>query len=134
MSESDLLNVRRLAAIDMHGARGTGRRRRVIVAQFILSAVVMTGFGFWLTAAAESPGAAAFGLWTAGAGLNYVPLAAYALALSRSGRLQAELAGVDIAREARRYGLRQLWILVPLSLVAIAACDRPTRRGQGPAA
>ena len=62
----------------------------------------------------------AVGIWLLGAGLNYVPLALSAYSLSRPGALEAELAGVDLRRELRRAGLRQLWIAVPLS-VAIAA-------------
>jgi hypothetical protein len=64
------------------------------------------------------------GIWI-GAGLNYAPLAAYAIALSRSGALNSELAGVDTGRELRRYSVLQLWIFVPLSLVILA-----TARGQ----
>jgi hypothetical protein len=42
-------------------------------------------------------------VWAVGAGLNYVALAAFAIALSRPGHLEAELAGVDTARELRRW-------------------------------
>lgn len=48
-----------------------------------------------------------------GAGVNYGPLAGYAIALSRSGALDAELTGVDTDRELRRYSGLQLWIFVP---------------------
>jgi hypothetical protein len=122
------MNVRRLAAIDMYGARGTVRRRRIILAEFLLGAIAMVGFGVWLVSAASGPGGMAWGLWLAGAGLNYVPLTIYATALSRPGALNAELAGVDTGREIRRYGLLQLWILVPLSLVAFAIRDELARR------
>jgi hypothetical protein len=54
-----------------------------------------------------------------GARLNYAPLALYTVMLSRPGALDAELAGVDAGAELRRYGVLQLWILVPLSLVAM---------------
>jgi hypothetical protein len=57
-----------------------------------------------------------------------VPLAAYAIALSRSGVLSAELAGVDNGRELRRYSVLQLWILVPLSLVVLAVHNAVIRR------
>jgi hypothetical protein len=53
------------------------------------------------------------------AGLNYAPLAVYAVMLSRPGALHGELAGVDAGAELRRYGVLQLWILVPLSLVTM---------------
>jgi hypothetical protein len=63
-------------------------------------------------ASASGPGGLALGVWVFGAGLNYVPPAGYAIALSRAGALDAELAGVDTGRELRRYGILQLWILV----------------------
>lgn len=80
------VNVRRLAAIDMYGVRGTTRRRRIILAEFLAGVVVMVAFGIWLVASASGPGARIFGIGVIGAGLNYPPLAAYAIALSRAAR------------------------------------------------
>lgn len=63
-----------------------------------------------------------------GAGLNYAPLTAHAIALSRSDALDAELGDVDVSRELRRYTVLQLWILVPLALITammIAPKSRP---------
>jgi hypothetical protein len=48
--------------------------------------------------------------------------------LSRPGALDAELSGVDIGREVRRYSILQLWIFVPLSLVAVEVRDSLPRR------
>lgn len=112
------MNVRRLAAIDMFGTKGTARRARIVLAEFVAGMVVMVPLGIWVTAAASSTGARVFGVWLIGAGLNYAPLAAHAVSLRRPGALQAELADVDTGRELRRYGVRQLWIAVPLSLLA----------------
>jgi hypothetical protein len=64
-----------------------------------------------------------------GAGINYAPLTVYAVKLSRPGALEAELAGTDVGRELRRYSILQLWILVPLSLVALAVRDALARHG-----
>jgi len=122
------MNVRRLAAIDMYGARGATRRRRIILAEFIAGAVVMVVFGIWLTAFSSALAGRGMGLWMAGSGLNYVPLAAYAITLRRSGALDAELAGVDTGRELRRYSILQLWIFVPLSLVVLAVRSAFGRR------
>jgi hypothetical protein len=118
------VDVRRLAAIDMYGASGTLRRRRIILAEFIAGLAVMVTLGIWLIVGASSPGTRVFGIWLAGAGLNYAPLAAYAMLLRRPGALESELAGVETGRELRRYSVGQLWILVPLSLVAFAATAR----------
>jgi hypothetical protein len=115
------MNVRRLAAIDMYGTRGTLRRRRIILAEFLVGVVVMEAFGLVLALHVTTVAGWVLALWMLGVGLNYVPLAAHALALSRSGALERELAGVDTYRELRRYGVLQLWILVPLSLVVLAA-------------
>ncbi len=122
------VNVRRLAAIDMYGARGTTRRRRIVLAEFAAGAVVSVAFGIWLAAYTSSLGGRLLGIWMIGAGLNYALLAAYAIALSRSGALSAELAGVDTGRELRRYSVLQLWIFVPLSLVVLAVHTAVTRR------
>ena len=61
------------------------------------------------------------GLYLTLTGLNYVPLALHAVALSRPGALDRELAGVDTGQEIRRYGVLQVWILVPLALVLMAS-------------
>ncbi|WP_430501662.1 hypothetical protein ACQRWP_08920 [Micromonospora trifolii] len=122
------MNVRRLAAIDMHGSRGTTRRRRIILAEFLVGVVLMVAWGIWLLSSSNDLGSRAFGLWLTGAGLNYAPLSAYALALMRPGALDAELAGVDIDRELRRYTVLQLWVFVPLSLVVLAIRDALARR------
>jgi hypothetical protein len=47
VGEAAQMNLRRLAAVDMHGARGTRRRRRVILAGFALggSAAACSGCG-----------------------------------------------------------------------------------------
>ena len=122
------MNVRRLAAIDMYGARGAPRRRRIILAEFIAAAVVMVAFGVWLAAFSSGLTGRVLGLWMAGSGVNYVPLAAYAIALSRPGALDAELAGADTGRELRRYSVLQLWIFVPLSLVGLTVRSALSRR------
>src|SRR5262245_48143370 len=122
------VDVRRLAAIDMYGTRGTTRRRRIILTEFIAGAIVMIGFGVWLTAARGTAFDRALGIYIALAGLNYVPLPLYAVALSRPGALDQELSGVDTFWEIRRYGLLQLWIFVPLSLVVMASRQMMGRR------
>jgi hypothetical protein len=123
------MNVKRLAAIDMHGTRGTTRRRRIILAEFTAGLAVMVALGIWLVTSASSLGTRILGAWLIGAGLNYAPLAGYAILLSRPGALDTELAGVDTGRELRRYGTRQLWILVPLSLIAFAVIPSERKTG-----
>ena len=126
-----VVNVRRLAAIDMYGLRGTERRRRLILAEFIFGAVAVVAFGVWFIAAADRPADRLVGIVIIGVGLNYVPLTLYAIGLLRPGALDAELAGVDTGREIRRYGLLQVWILVPLSLVVLATREAAGDRRRG---
>ena len=46
------MSVRRLAAIDMYGAQGTTRRRRIILAEFVAGVVALVAFGIWLAVSA----------------------------------------------------------------------------------
>lgn len=123
------MNVRRLAAVDMHGTRGTARRKRIITSEFILGALGAVAIGVWMVSDAGGLGDRVIGLWAIGVGLNYAPLAAYAIALSRPGALDAELDGVDVNRELRRYGLLQFWVFVPLALAGLALSRHRYRTG-----
>lgn len=118
------VNARRLAAIDMYGTRGTARRKRIILAEFTTALAATVALGTWLVIGASGLGTRMLGIWLIGAGLNYAPLAAFAISLSRPGALEAELANVDTGREMRRYCVLQLWILVPLSLIAMTVPGR----------
>lgn len=120
------LDVRRLAAVDMHGARGATLRRRVILAEFIVGAAALVLAGVWCIFGTDSVGWQVLGILSIGVGLNYVPLAVHAVALSRPGALEAELNGVDLAGEGRYFTAAQFWIFIPLLLVALAL--RQTRR------
>ena len=102
------MNVKRLAAVDMHGTQGTRRRQRIILTEFVAGAAALVAFGAWLLVDTSGLGGPIFGVWMIGAGLNYALLAAYAIVLSRPGALSAELAGVDTGRELRRYSAIQL--------------------------
>jgi len=117
------VDVRRLAAVDMHGAYGRPWRRWVILAEFLLGATGGVALGVYVAAVADG-WVRLLGLWIAGACLNYVPLSAHALDLSRPGRLDRELAGVDIRAALRHYTTRQLWVAVPLLFVVLALRGR----------
>ena len=84
-----LLDVRRLAAVDMSGSRG-GRRRRRIRAEFVVGAAGSTALGV-LGIVSGTGWHIAIGIWLIGVGANYVPLALHAQSLSRPGVLEAEL-------------------------------------------
>lgn len=114
-----LPNVRRLAAVDMWGSAGTRRRRALVRAEFDVGAVVCTLLGV-LALRSGTYWELALGAWLVGAGANYVPLAVHAHSLSRPGALEVELGAVDLTRELRWATFAQLWIAVPLVLVAAA--------------
>lgn len=121
------VDVKRLAALDMHGSRGTMRRRRIILVEFTAGAIASLALAAWLIVSAPTTAGRVVGVWVLGLGLNYVVLTVYAVALSRPGALDAELAGVDTLPELRRYTLLQFWVLIPLSMVIFAARS-PARR------
>ena len=125
--ESARIDVRRLAALDMHGARGTRRRRRLILAEFVLGAVGGAALGIWALTWGGGV-AVVLGVWLLGLAVNYLPLAAHVLALWRPGRLEAELAGVDLRAELRHYTRAQLWVLVPFWVAGLALAQTRTMR------
>jgi hypothetical protein len=122
-----LVDVRRLAAIDMHGVAGTMLRRRVILAEFVFGAAGCVFLGLLAATRAAAPGWRLAGVWLVGIGVNYAALAFHAVSLSRSGALDAELEGVDADSELRRYGVLQFWIVVPLLLAVLALRQIRTR-------
>jgi hypothetical protein len=125
------LDVRRLAAIDMYGSRGTRWRSIVIRAEFIAGAVVCPPLGLLVFfTVASTLGWRLFALWLTGVGVNYVPLAVHAVALGRKGALQAELEGADTGRELRYYSLAQFWVAVPLALIVFEAVRLVRKRSR----
>lgn len=108
------VDVRRLAAVDMHALKGTDLRRRVITAEFVLAAVGGVAIGLYLLLGVGGTVSTAVGLYAIGVGANYVPLAVHALSLRRPARLREELRGVDLDGELRYYTVAQFWVFVPL--------------------
>ena len=60
-----------------------------MLAEFVLGVLAMVAIGIWVLTHTSDLGGRALGLWLIGAGLNYAPLAAYVLILSRPGALEA---------------------------------------------
>ena len=132
-----LIDVRRLAAIDMYGRHGSKRRRRLILAEFVLAAIDIPLLGLTLVQAASVP-RVFLGAYLIGVGLNFVPLGLHAISLSRAGRLGTELAGVDVAAALRRYTAKHLFIGIPLLVLTLGAVQfatsrRPPSKSQAPA-
>jgi hypothetical protein len=108
--------VSTFAALDLYGTTGSARRRRVVLAEFIVGTPVMLALGGYLL----SRGGGWWGWWLLGCGLNYAALTAHAVVLCRRGRLAAALAGLDVRAELRRYSLAQAVLFLP-GVVAVAA-------------
>ncbi len=119
--------MRGLAAVDMHGAAGTLRRRRLIRAEFLAGAVCGIGLGAWVAVASATAGGRWLGVWIAGVGVNYIALALQAASLSRPGALEAELDSANLGAELRRYSRLQFWIFAPLALAVLAFRQRRNR-------
>jgi hypothetical protein len=111
------VDVRRLAAVDMHALKGTDLRRRVIIAEFVLAAVGGLAIGAYMLLWVGGTVGTILGLYAVGVAANYVPLAIHALSLRRPARLREELRGVDLRGELRHYTLAQFWVFVPLLFV-----------------
>ncbi|HEY7174461.1 MAG TPA: hypothetical protein VH442_06055 [Micromonosporaceae bacterium] len=122
------MNVRGLAAIDMYGTRGSIRRRRVILVEFVTGCAAGLAVGIWSLVATGSAVGSVIGLLIVGVGLNYAPLSWYAIRFSRPGALDAEIVAVDVPTMLRRYAVWQLWVFVPLSLVVLDMRDRLAKR------
>jgi hypothetical protein len=120
----DLPDVRRLAAIDLHGLAGRPWRQWLVGAEFVLAATGCLALGLWIAASATPVGTRVLGAWLAGVGVNYVVLTWQALSLWRPGVLASELSGVDLPVEARRYSVAQFWLVVPLLFVALTVARR----------
>jgi hypothetical protein len=120
----EMPDVRRLAALDLHGMAGRPRRQRLIGAEFVVGAAGGLGLGLWIATSASTAGTRVFGAWLAGVGVNYAALTWHAASLWRRGALAAELAGVDIPAELRRSTAAQFWLIVPLLFAGLAATQR----------
>lgn len=123
------LDVRRLAALDLHGWSGTPRRRRLILSEFVVAAAAGLGLGLWALAAASNPGIRLLGVAMLGIGCNYLALTVHALRLSRPGTLDSELAGIELGPQLKRYTLLSFWLVVPFLVAILAVMQR--RRGLG---
>lgn len=111
------MDVRRLAAIDMHGLKGRRWRRNLILAEFIAGVIAASAVGLALILEGNSILSVIVGVCAIGIAANYLPLSIYAIGFSRAGALAAELAEVDVRAEARHYTRAQAWVFVPFALL-----------------
>ena len=108
-------SVRGLAAIDLHGARETVLHRRLVLAEFVAASILGLVVGGWTIARGGGAGWLIGGALL-GIGANYLALAIYAVELSRSGGVRAQVARLGDLPSAQRYyyGVAQIRLLVPV--------------------
>lgn len=120
---AQLIEVRKLAAVDM-----AWLGPRLVIAEYALGVLlpVALGIRFLAVGPARAPhsaaGTLAVGVWLVCIGVNYVPLLAYALDMARSGAWRAE--GRPEFARARRYGMQQFMLVVPLLVAALAIAQK----------
>lgn len=122
-----MLDVRRLAALDMHGAAGTRLRRRVILVEFVVGVIGSAALGAWALSWGGAVGLL-LGVWLLGLAANYVPLTGHVLALWPKPKLDAELAEVELRAQLRQYTRAQLWVLVPFWIAGLALVQARRQR------
>ena len=121
-----MINIRKLAAVDM-----AWLGKRVILAEYALGIVLPLALGIlsvqagWVSSARWG-WATILGLWLIGIAANYIPLLVYAVLIARAGTVKAE--GQAELAVAKRYGVQQVVILVPLLVVAVALTQESRRR------
>ena len=112
-----MIEIRKLAAVDMAwlGAR-------FVIPEYVVGIILPAILGVL----SLRSGADLLGLWLIGIAANYIPLCIYAILIARAGTVKAE--GEAEIAHARRYGLQQVIILVPLLVVIVALVQEGRRR------
>jgi hypothetical protein len=122
-----VIEVRKLAAVDM-----VWLGKRIVVAEYALGVVLPLALGIFsirVGVTHESTWQTIIGAWLVTIAANYVPLLLYAWSIMRAGTVEQE-GRPELAR-ARRYGIQQSMILVPLLVVGVAVAQEHRRQRQG---
>jgi hypothetical protein len=120
-----MIVIRKLAAVDM-----AWLGPRIIIVEYTFGVLLPLALGL-RSLRAGWPGLLRSGwvgildVWLIGIGLNYIPLLIYAVLIARRGTVQQE--GQPELASARRYGLQQVVILVPLMVVVLAIIQEVRR-------
>ena len=120
-------SVRRLAVLDLYGARGTIARRRTVLIEFLLAPPACALIGTYQLRHGDLTGWLD-GMYVLGVGSNYPPLSVYALQLRARKRLDTEARLIaDLDAERRYYSVAQARLLVPVWVLIL---DIDQRRRQ----
>ena len=122
-----MITIRKLAAVDM-----LWLGPRVILTEYALGIGLPLFLGLlslrsWLFGSGPFGWEAILGLWLLGIAANYIPLFVYAVAIARGGTVKKE--GQPELARAKRYGVQQAIILVPLAVIVLALLQE-AQRGQ----
>jgi hypothetical protein len=118
VSGGRFINVRKLAAIDLH-FRGSS----FILLEFGFVVFFFGGIGLYaLLSAKESLAAHAIGAYLVLLAIDYLPLLVYGIAIAKAGSasVEAEPEASDPSVYKRKYGVQQVLLLVPLVIPALA--------------
>lgn len=120
-----MIQIRKLVAVDM-----AWLGQRVILAEYALGILLPLVLGVLSLRAGWRGGLGwetILGIWLVGIAANYVPMFIYAVVIARAGTVQAE--GRPELANAKRYGVQQVMLLVPLlvCIVAIVQERKPKR-------
>jgi hypothetical protein len=116
-----VIDLRKLAAVDL-----AFLGPKVILIEFALGILGPLGFGVLTLIRSQSAGGVLFGAYLVSLSLNYIPMLAYAISLSRRGHPEAEFADElgDRRQLFRKYRRQSLVLLVPIVPLIVAASRR----------
>lgn len=121
-----MINPRKLAAIDI-----VFLGSKLIVAEFAAGVLLCVALGAFVLLRAHSFWQIALGLYLISLGINYVPMLAYAAAITRGQSARAEMGDelTDKRRAMAKYRRESILLLVPL-LVPILALSHERSKAQ----
>ncbi|HXS14846.1 MAG TPA: hypothetical protein VN711_01855 [Candidatus Saccharimonadales bacterium] len=114
-----IIDIKKLAAVDMAWFGS-----RIIISEYILGVLLPLGLGIL----SLYKGQIVIGIWLITIAANYVPLFLYAITLKRAGRVEAE--GKPEIAHAKKYGIQQIIILIPLAVVLLAITQELKKKSQ----
>ncbi|HUI88974.1 MAG TPA: hypothetical protein VLX61_09635 [Anaerolineales bacterium] len=121
-----MISIRKLAAVDMFH-NGT----RFILSEFALGIALPLVLGAWSIRAglgSQSVWETLVGAWLVGIAANYIPLLVYAVVIVKGGTVKEE--GQPEMAHAKRYGMQQVMILVPLMVAVVALIQEHQPHGK----
>ena len=122
---SGVINIRKLAAIDILFLGS-----QFILAEFAAGVLLSTALGIFVLVRGHSFWQAVLGVYLVCLGINYVPMFAYAVDITRKQSAREEMAQelTDNRKAMSKYRCQSLLLLVPLlvPMLALMARNKPT--------